>query len=84
MRFQCRAVFHLRLPEETINHSGGSRKRKITLEIVDPEIMIEKKKLFERDMEREEGDNLIFVKGLLPDIKSLPQWPKRPLQFRSS
>jgi hypothetical protein len=31
--------------EETINHSGGSRKRKITLESIDPEIMSEKKKL---------------------------------------
>lgn len=45
--------------EETINHPGGSRKRKVTLKSIDPEIMIGKIKfeLLERHMETDEDDN---------------------------
>jgi hypothetical protein len=47
--------------EETINHSCGSKKkRKMTLDNTDTEIMIEKKKLELRDMKRDEDDNLLF------------------------
>jgi hypothetical protein len=48
-------VFHLS-SEETINHSSGSRKRKITLDSTDPEIMTQKKKL--EILERDEDDSL--------------------------
>jgi hypothetical protein len=46
------------------NHSGGSRKRKITLDSTDPEIMIEKKEL--EILERDEIT--AFLTSLLPDI----------------
>jgi hypothetical protein len=46
--------------EETINHSGGSRKRKMALDNTDMEIIIEKKKLglSERDTKTGKDDDL--------------------------
>jgi hypothetical protein len=58
------AVFHLS-SEETVNPSGGSRKRKITLDSTDPEIMSKKKKL--DILERDEDDSLFFLTSVLPD-----------------
>jgi hypothetical protein len=49
---------------ETINHSGGPRKKKIMLDITNAVIMIEKRKveLSERDMEGNVDDALLFLK----------------------
>jgi hypothetical protein len=33
-----------------------------------------KLELLEKDSEREEDEDLLFLKSLLPDIKSLPRW----------
>jgi hypothetical protein len=65
-------------------HSGESRKRKILSDNTDQVILIEKRKLelLEKDMEREEDDDLLFLKSLLPDIKSLPRWRKRRLRLK--
>jgi hypothetical protein len=61
IQFQCRVlhlarvVFHL-FPENKINHSSGSKKkRKTMIDSTDPLIMIEKKnlELLERDTERD-------------------------------
>jgi hypothetical protein len=62
--------------EETINHSGGSRKRKLTLDNTDPEIMTEKKKLEILETWEETKVTAFFLTSLLPDIKTLPNWQK--------
>jgi hypothetical protein len=62
--------------EETINHSGGSRKRKIALDNTDPEIMTEKKKLEILETWKETMITAFFLTSLLPDIKTLPEWQK--------
>jgi hypothetical protein len=46
--------------------------------------MIEKRKLdlSERDIEGNEDDALLFLKSLLPDIKSLLRWRERRLRLK--
>jgi hypothetical protein len=49
-------------------------ENKMAIDSTDPEITTPKKNhdLLERDMERDEDDDFVVLKSLLPDIKSLP------------
>jgi hypothetical protein len=56
--------------------SGGQKKKKKLMCQDDEFLHVEKRKLemLENDLAREEDEDLLFLKTLIPDIQSLPRW----------
>jgi hypothetical protein len=71
-------------PPSVSSASSGGRKRNKVMCQDDEFLHLEKRKLelLGKDSEREEDEDLLFLKSLLPDIKSLPRWRKRRLRLK--